>query len=112
MPSKPRMNSRGKGKAGELELAKFLTVRRYPAKRGQQFHGGADSPDVVSPSLEGIHIECKRVENGSMYMWLDQAIEDANGKKVPTVWHRKNKRDWIVILRADDFLNLFLTRSL
>lgn len=106
-----RISSRAKGKAGELELAKFLSVRGYPARRGQQFQGGPDSPDIVSPSLEGIHIECKRVENGALYMWLDQAINDA-GAKVPTVWHRKNKRDWVVILRADDFLNLFLTRSL
>jgi hypothetical protein len=38
------MNSRNKGKRGELEAAKFLASEGFPARRGQQFSGGADSP--------------------------------------------------------------------
>ena len=41
------MNSRTKGKRGELELAKALRLYGYDARRGQQYHGGADSPDVI-----------------------------------------------------------------
>jgi hypothetical protein len=45
------MNSRNKGKRGELEAAHMLTHEGFPARRGQQFSGGTDSPDVVCESL-------------------------------------------------------------
>ena len=45
--------SRDKGKAGERELASKLREYGYDARRGVQFHGGPDSPDVVG--LPGIH---------------------------------------------------------
>jgi hypothetical protein len=99
-----RINSRAKGKTGELELAAFLRERGYEARRGQQFHGGADSPDVIG--LPGVHVECKRVEAGNLYAWLDQAIGDA-GANTPIVCHRRSRREWVAILRLDDFLTLF-----
>ena len=46
------MNSRaGKGKVGEREFAELLRAHGFDARRGQQFAGGADSPDVVSEAL-------------------------------------------------------------
>lgn len=104
-----RINGRAKGKAGELELAKFLSDRGFSARRGQQFSGGTDSPDVVAPELDGIHIECKRVEAGQLYKWLAQAKRDAAGRKTPVVMHRKNREDWVAILSLEDFLKLFLS---
>lgn len=100
------INSRTKGKTGELELAAFLRARGHDARRGQQFSGGADSPDVVSTSLAGFHLECKRVESGSLYKWLDQAVNDAGWEKVPIVAHRKNREGWVAIMRLDDLLAL------
>lgn len=103
-----RINSRQKGAAAERELATLLVERGYVrARRGQQFKGGAESPDVVG--LDGFHVECKRVEQGNLYKWLDQAIKDAGDKSTPLVVHRKNKREWVAILRFDDFLNLLVT---
>ena len=98
------INSRMKGKKGELELAAFLRDHGVEARRGVQFKGGTDSPDVVA-DLPGIHIECKRVETGTPYAWLSQATRDA-GDKTPVVFHRRNKCDWIVVMRAEDFLKL------
>lgn len=99
------MNSRAKGKGGELELAAFLREHGFEARRGVQYTGGSDSPDVVG--LPGYHIECKRVENGNLYTWLDQAKRDSSGTgKVPMVAHRRNRREWVVILPLDDFLNM------
>jgi Holliday junction resolvase len=97
------MNSRSKGKRGELELAKYLRDRGFEARRGQQFAGGGDSPDVLG--IPGVHIECKRVEAGSLYSWLDQAKRDA-GNKTPVVMHRRNNQDWVAILSLNDFLTL------
>lgn len=100
------MNSRAKGKTGELELAAYLRERGYDeARRGVQYSGGGDSPDVVG--LPNCHVECKRVENGSLYSWLDQACRDSAGTgRVPVVAHRRNRRQWVAILPLDDFLKL------
>ena len=99
------INSRNKGKVGELELAHALTEAGFEARRGQQFAGGGDSPDVVCQPLAGYHFEVKRVEAGNLYKWLKQAIRDA-GSKVPVVAHRRSREDWVVVLRLSDFLNL------
>lgn len=98
------INSNRKGKAGERELAKLLTDYGFPARRGQQFSGSPDSPDVIS-EIFPFHIECKRTESLSIYKAMEQAKNDA-GKKPPCVFHRRNGGEWLAILRADDFLTV------
>ena len=97
--------SRRKGAAGERELAKTLRELGVEARRGQQFSGGAESPDVVA-ALRGIHIECKRVEALQLYPSLEQAKGDAGEGAIPVVAHRKNKREWVAILRLVDLVAL------
>lgn len=99
--------ARRKGKDGELELAALLRGHGFDSRRGQQFKGGGDSPDVTG--IDGVHIECKRVEAGSLYRWLDQAYRDA-GNNMPVVMHRKSRREWVAILRAEDLLLLLKDR--
>lgn len=95
------MNSRAKGARAEREMAKeWVRVFGGKARRGQQFAGGTDSPDVIS-SHENLHLEVKRCEAGNPYRWMDQAVRDA-GDKVPVVLHRRNGRDWLLIVRLDD----------
>lgn len=103
------MNSRAKGARGELEAAAKLREHGYEARRGQQFSGGGDSPDVVH-TIPGIHLEVKRVEKGQLYEWLEQAKRDA-GDKTPVVMHKRNRREWVAILPFDALMNLLLTRS-
>lgn len=98
------INSRTKGKTGELELAAALRSQGFDSKRGQQFKGGGDSPDVTG--LPGFHIEAKRVEAGNLYVWLAQAVRDARIEDIPVVMHRRNKKPWVAILQLDDFLQL------
>lgn len=105
------INSRAKGARGERELAEFLRGFGIEARRGQQFKGGVDSPDVVCDGLPGFHLECKRVEAGNLYNWLAQSERDA-GAKVPLVVHKRNKKDWVVILRLDDFLTYVLREDI
>lgn len=102
-------NSKRKGKVGELELAHFLTEAGFPARRGQQYSGSPDSPDVVCESLEDLHIECKRIESGhgSTYKWLEQSREDSGEDQIPIVCHRKNRKKWLVTLELEDFLELY-----
>jgi len=100
------INSRNKGKVGELELAALLKEHGYAdAHRGQQFKGGGDSPDVAG--IPGLHIECKRVEALQLYPALAQAHRDAGAGTIPVVLHRRNREKWIAILRADDFLTIW-----
>lgn len=99
------MNSREKGKRGEREAASFLTDEGFPARRGQQFAGSPDSPDVVCPFLKGVHFEVKRTQRTDLYGWLAQAKADA-GAKLPVVLHRKNDARWVAILDARDLLAL------
>jgi Holliday junction resolvase len=105
------MNSRTKGKRGELEAAQLLREHGFDARRGQQFHGGGDSPDVVSEKLAGFHVEVKRRENGNPYAWVVQAEGDAAEGKVPLVLHRRNGMQWLAIMNAADLLDLIRERD-
>ena len=95
-------NSRAKGCRGEREVAEHLRDYGYPARRGQQFAGGTDSPDVVG-GPPGWHIEVKRVEAGNPYNWMEQAVRDA-GDARPVVIHRRSGKKWLAIMHLDDWL--------
>ena len=98
------VNSNAKGKRGERELSAWLREKGIEARRGVQYSGGDDSPDIVH-SIPNLHIECKRVETLSLYPAMKQACEDA-GELIPSVWHRRNNKEWLVVLRAEDFVEL------
>lgn len=97
-------NSRQKGAVGEREFAARLRDRGYFARRGQQFSGGGDSPDVVS-SLP-YHFEVKRVQRLNLEAAMLQAVTDAPEGKPPVVAHRRNRCPWLVTMRLDDWLDL------
>jgi hypothetical protein len=105
------INSKVKGKVGELEFAHFLTDHHLPAHRGQQFSGGSDSPDVVCKVLSDVHFEVKRREGGNPYPWVAQAIKDAPQAAVHVVAHRRNGKDWLAILPMEELLRLLILRD-
>ena len=97
--------SRDKGKRGERELAAYLRKHGVDgARRGQQYNGGDGSADVVG--LPGYHIECKRTERLHIYDAMAQSVQDAREGEIPIVAHRRNRSEWLVVLRIDDFLGL------
>lgn len=101
------INSRAKGAKGEREWRDKLREHGFTARRGQQYSGSPDSPDVVS-SLDGkFHWEVKRVESLQVYKSLEQAQADSGKDQVAVVAHKKNHKDWIVILDADEFLKMY-----
>ena len=92
--------SRQKGKRGEREAAAELAVVfACDARRGVQYQGGPDSPDVVLDGVP-IHVEAKRTERLSLWAAIDQAKADAPEGKVPIVWHKCNRRGSIVIVET------------
>lgn len=101
--------SREKGKRAEREVAELLRAHGFQARRGVQFQGGADSPDVTH-DIDGLHIEVKRTEAFRLYQALEQAKDERKAGDIPAVFHRANGRPWVVVLEADDFLTLVRSR--
>ena len=99
------MNSRQKGKRGELDLAKKLREYGYEARRGQQYNGADGSADVLG--LPGIHIECKHVERLNIYDAMAQSKRDARSAEIPCVFHRKNRCEWLVTMTLDDWMRIY-----
>lgn len=94
------VNSNAKGKRGERALAAYLTSLGFPARRGVQYRGGTDSPDVVSDGLDGVHIECKFGVHGLDFgtaifdeAW-EQCTRDAGGKHPALFWKPTGARQW------------------
>jgi len=98
------MNSKRKGKVGELELVTWLKARGLHAQRTQQYKGTPNSADVECQELKQLHIEVKRRESGNVYRWVSQAVSDAGSTRYPIVFHRRSRSLWHVTLRGDDFI--------
>ena len=59
--------------------------------------------------LPGIHVECKRVERLNVQEAMDQAIRDAERMQdgIPTLFHRRNRKPWLVTMRLEDWISLY-----
>lgn len=106
------MNSCEKGKRGERETSAYLRSLGYSeARRGQQYRGGGDSPDIVG--VPGLHIENKYTQRLALYDAVDQSTRDAADGCLPIVLHQFDRRrkgargERLVIMRADDFFTLY-----
>lgn len=100
------VNSKKKGNGGERELLHILHDAGFPVYRNdQQYVGGFERPDLAL-TIGGVkyHVEVKRTEKLSLYTAMAQAVHDANGKAVPVVIHRRNREEWLVIERLQDFI--------
>jgi len=98
-----RINSRQKGAVGEREWARYLTEQGFPALRGCQHSGGVDSPDVKG-GIPGTHAEVKRVEKLNIVAAMDQAERDCGEEQVPYVAHRRNRKPWLITIKAEDLM--------
>jgi hypothetical protein len=99
------INGKRKGKAGELEFAKFCRERLgIGARRGQQYNG-LDGEDV-KVDVPNLHIEVKRVEKLNVAEAMKQAERDA-GVNVPVVAHRRNRHPWLLTIKAEN-LRMFV----
>lgn len=100
------INSKQKGKKGELELVNVLKKHGYiNAKRSVQYCGANGDADIQA--LEGIHIECKRVERLNIDEAMAQAVADAREDEKPAVFHRKNRKGWLVTMTIEDWLEMY-----
>jgi Holliday junction resolvase len=98
------INSRRKGKNGELAFVKLLEEHGFEARRGQQFRGGNDSPDILCDLP--FHFEVKNTQRLQLEAAYTQAVADCLPGKAPIVAHKRNRGKWLVTLSAADFLAL------
>lgn len=103
-PKKRGRASRNKGAQAERELANILRERGYPVNRGKVFY---KESDVVG--LEGIHIECKRVERLNIHEAMKQAVNEAQKRSdgKPAVFFRRDRGEWLVTMRLSDWLEVY-----
>lgn len=98
-------SQREKGKRGERELSTKLREYGYDCRRGQQYCGANGDADVLG--LPGIHIECKRVERLNIQVAMEQSKQDAEEGEFPAVFHRRDRSEWLVTMRLEDWVELF-----
>lgn len=98
-----------KGAAGEWELAALLSAQGYECQRGGSLSFG-EIPDVLG--LPGIHIEVKRVEKLNVVEAMEQAIRDSDRMLdgMPALFHRRNRKPWLVTMRLEDWLKLYSSK--
>lgn len=93
-----------KGANGERELANRLKEYGFEVRRGQVFN---HESDMVG--LKGIHPEVKRVEKLNVWAAMEQAVTESliRNDGVPTLFHRRNREDWLVTMRLTDWIELY-----
>ena len=100
------MNSKRKGKTGELEFSRLCREQGYDCRRTAQYCGNTgDAADVTG--LPGIHVEVKRVERLNVSEAMGQAIRDARPGEIPVVAHRRDRHPWLVTMRLEDWFELY-----
>ena len=106
-----RINSKQKGKNGELEFAHecekygFMDVHRTAQTNGKLEQSLADCE-----GLPNIHIEVKRVEQLNIDKAMEQSVRDLQTKKekrIPVVFHRKNRKPWKATMLLEDWMTIY-----
>ncbi len=97
------INSRNKGKRGELEAVHALRAALPGCRviRGQQ-RSGTECADVIG--IDGLHIEVKRRRRIAALGFLEQARRDAQAGEVPVVLMRQDRGRWAVMLDIEDLV--------
>ena len=104
-----KINSRANGAQSARELAGYLREQGWQkARRTQQYAGNPEggSGDVVCENFP-FHIEGKRCQALKPEEWMAQAKRDCPAGKIPAVFFRRNgRKEWLVVLTADDVCEL------
>ena len=97
------INSRRKGKVGELEARDHWNrlLPKAHARRSQQHSGTESASDLISPGTPNLWLEVKRVERLNLDAVLTTSREQC-GALVPVILHRKNGGEWMVSFPLED----------
>ena len=104
------LNSRAKGKRGELEACNVLQlIFGWVCRRTQQYNGwsGGNSPDIVCDQTPSLFFEVKRVSKLNVPRALLTAVKQS-GRKTPVLLHRPDRCavGWMLTIRLADLPGL------
>lgn len=96
------VNSRTKGKRGELEARDMVRRLWYSPKceRSAQVSGKFSADLLYGPP--GLHLEVKRHKRIAALHFMDQAIDDAGEGETPVVLMREDRSGWVCMFRIED----------
>lgn len=103
------INSKAKGKKGELYVVHKFKEYGYECNRTAQFKGNTGRADDIE-GIDYIHCEVKFVENLNLNKAMEQAIRDSQAseqKGFPAVFHKKNRQELMVTMKFEDWINLY-----
>lgn len=99
--------SRNKGKRGERMAADIFRKRGFKAKRGVQYRGGLNSPDInVEETDAFINHEVKNMVRVDVYKALEQSHVDAGPDRVGVVVYKCSRKPWLVAMSLFDYINI------
>lgn len=99
------MNSRTKGKRGELELCKAFRSLGLLAERTVQHEGRGSSGDVRIFGAR-IHTEGKRRRRLTVQQFMDQALADSAPHQVPLVVMRQDGGKFLAMFQLHELWEL------
>ena len=100
------INSRTKGKAGELEACSVLrSLFGWRSRRSQQHCGTEGSADLQIEDTPSLWWEVKRVERLNVPRTMVTAVMQA-GRKCAVLLHRPNRSEWLLTIRLADLPRL------
>ena len=103
------INSKDKGRRGELMFCSECKKHGYNVRRSQQYCGNTgNAPDVIG--LQGIWPEVKHSKVLRLKEYLEQAENDAEkaGKgNLPTVFYKIPRGEWVAIMPLDSWFELY-----
>ena len=100
-------NSRQKGASGERKIANLLKERGFEsARRGQQFSGTPDSPDVKCDELKEFHFEVKFIKQLRLYEFYSKALEDSGGDQCPVIVSKAPRKPIMASMEFADWVDL------
>ena len=103
------INSKRKGKKGELYVVNKFKEWGYECNRTAQYKGNTGRADDIE-GIDYIHAEVKFVEKLNLSEAMNQAIRDnflSDREAFPTVFHKKNFQELMVTMRFKDWIQLY-----
>ena len=101
------MNSKQKGKRGELYVVNKLKERGYNnVHRTNQFKGNTGQAADIE-GLDYIHAEVKFVEKLNLSNAMQQAKRDNKSRKLIAVFHKRSYEDLLVTMDFESWADLY-----
>ena len=103
------INSKQKGKRGELYVVNKFKDNGFKCNRTAQFKGNTGRADDIE-GIDYIHCEVKFVEKLNLSEAMNQAIRDnlaSDRQAFPTVFHKKNYQELMVTMQFSTWIKLY-----